>query len=177
REKRNAGDSTLRQQKLLRRILANTPQELLPAQDRPVRLDALSYADAQDLIHRLREAEIQPVPSEAQLKLIRRLLEELELDDEERVGILGDGGVEGLETTTQASRVIDELQRLHDERQPPSPRQKRFIDSLMDDAGLSQEEAAELVGVGSLDDLTGGREGSASRLIDELLERTGKTDD
>jgi len=68
----------------------------------------------------------------------------------------------------QASTVIDELQRMHDERMPPSAKQRRFVDGLKEQLGLTDEEAAGLVGLGSLDELTGGREGSASALI-ELL--------
>lgn len=174
REQRDAGSSTLRQQQYLGRLLENTPAEALPEDERPGDLTALSYQEARALTERLREADIQPIPSEAQLALVGRLLEELELEDEERLEVLGSEGVEGLATSTQASRVIDELQRLHDERQPPSAKQRRFIDSLREEVGLSEEEAAKLVGVDSLEDLTGGREGSASKLIDELLERTEK---
>ena len=173
-EQKKQGGATLRQQQLLGRILKNTPEELLPAAERPTDPGSLSYQDAQGIIQRLREAGVHPAPSEAQLRLVRRLLEDLELDDAERDEVLGDGGVEGLGTSTAASRVIDELQRLHDERQPPSPKQRSYIESLMDDAGVSPDQAAELVGVSSLEELTGGREGTASRLIDELLERTGK---
>jgi DNA topoisomerase-1 len=172
REQRNAGSSTLRQQQYLARLLENAPSGILPDDERPDDLSALTYQEARALTERLRDADVQPVPSEAQLTLVRRLLEELELEEEEREEVLGSRGVEGLGTSTQASRVIDELQRLHDERQPPSAKQRRYIDSLRDDAGISEEEAAKLVGLGSLEELTGGREGSASRLIDELLQRT-----
>ncbi len=172
REQRNEGSSTLRQQQYLARLLENTPVEALPEAERPEDLPSLTYQEARALTERLREADIQPVPSQAQLALVGRLLEELELDEDEHRLVLGSGGIDALATSTQASRVIDELQRLHDERQPPSAKQRRFIDNLREEAGLSEEEAAKLVGAESLEDLTGGREGSASKLIDELLERT-----
>lgn len=172
REQRDAGSSTPRQHQYLTRLLENAPAEVLPREERPDDLEALTYQEARALTERLREADVQPVPSEAQLTLVHRLLEELELEEDEREEVLGARGVEGLGTSTQASRVIDELQRLHDERQPPSAKQRRFIDSLREEAGISEGEAARLVGVDSLEELTGGREGSASRLIDELLERT-----
>ncbi|HSM04164.1 MAG TPA: type IA DNA topoisomerase [Longimicrobiales bacterium] len=171
---KKAGGATVRQQRLLARILENASPDDLPADARPEDPSALTYQEAQTLIQGLREAGVQPAPSEAQLTLIRRLLEDLELEATERDEVLGEAGVEGLRTSGAASRVIDELQRLHDERQPPSPKQRSYIESLMEDADVSAEEAAGLAGVDSLEDLTGGREGSASRLIEELLARTGK---
>lgn len=84
---------------------------------------------------------------------------------------MGAAGVEGIRTTTAASEVIDELQTLYDERRPPSAKQRRFIEGLIEKVGIPEPEAAALVDAGSLDDLTGGREGSASALIDALTAR------
>ena len=46
-----------------------------------------------------------------------------------------------------------------------------MIASLLEKAEISATEAPKLVGAGSLDDLTGGRAGTASELIDRLQEK------
>lgn len=170
RERRNAGGSTPKQHEMLERLLGNAPKGFdagLPAEG----VTALSWQEAQDLTARLREAGVDPAPSEAQLAFVERLLEDLSLSDEEREEILGKEGVEGLRNTGQASRVLDALKALHDERRPPTAKQRRFIDGLLEETGTREAEAAALVGVDSLDDLTGGPEGSASALIDLLSEK------
>lgn len=168
RARKKSGSSTLQQQDMLRRLLANAPEP------RPVEPDAvadLTWNEAHELTTRLREAGVLPAPTTRQVQYIERLLADLELDDDERVEIVGADGVEGLRTTAAASEVIDELQRIHDERRPPSAKQRRYLESLIEKAGLSEAEAVALVDAGSLDDLTGGREGTASALIDQLSER------
>jgi hypothetical protein len=47
----------------------------------------------------------------------------------------------------------------------------RSIESLLHESDLSESDAAALVGVKSLDDLTGGVEGTASALIHALKKR------
>jgi DNA-binding MarR family transcriptional regulator len=171
RMRRDAGESTPQQIELLTRLLANAPADFArPAGD----LAALSYQQARDLARRLREAGVQPRPSQAQLDLVARLLDDLALDDDELAEVLGPGGVDTLTSSARASRVIDDLQRLKDERRPASGRQRRYVDDLVAEAGLSEGEAAGLVGLTSLDELTGGRQGSASALIEALKARVGE---
>lgn len=169
RAKKKEGASTPRQRKMLRRLLANSPEAM--ASEVPEDLSGLSYQEALDLTSRLREAGVEPAPSQAQTDYIESLLEDLELDSEETAEILGDAGVEGIQTTSRASAVLDELKALYDERRPPSAKQRRFIEGLLEETGTSEEEAAALVGVDSLEDLTGGSEGTASELIDQLSAR------
>ncbi len=169
RERKKSGASTPQQREMLTRMLANTPEPHPVALDA---LDALSWTEAAELTRTLREAGIAPAPTGPQLRYIEKLLDDLDLDPAEAEAVLGPGGVEGLRTTTAASEVIDELQRIHDERRPPSARQRNFIERLIEDSDLTETEALALVGAASLDDLTGGREGSASALIDLLTERS-----
>jgi DNA topoisomerase-1 len=168
RERKQSGGSTLQQQDVLRRLLANAPEP------RPVEPDAvasLSWTEAQELAASLREAGVAPSPTERQIEYIERLLEDLNLDEETLAEVVGPGGAEALRTTTAASEVIDALQAIHDERRPPSAKQRRYVDNLIEKLGIAEDDAAALVGVGSLEELTGGREGSASALIDQLSER------
>jgi DNA topoisomerase-1 len=168
RERKQSGESTLQQQDMLQRLLVNAPEP------RPVEVDAiaaLSWAEAQEVMAGLRESGVVPSPTDRQLAYIERLLSDLDLDDDEAVSLVGKGGAEAIRTTTAASEVIDELQALYDERRPPSAKQRRFIEGLIEKVGITEPEAAALVDAGSLDDLTGGREGSASALIDALTAR------
>jgi hypothetical protein len=58
--------------------------------------------------------------------------------------------------------------RIHEDRKPPTVRQRRFIDSLLESTSISAEEAATMVHLDSLDHLTGGSDGTASALIERL---------
>jgi hypothetical protein len=171
RERKKSGASTPRQQQLLGRLLENVPESRDLPVEIPKELADLTYREARELTSKLREAGVEPAPSNAQIGLIERLLEDLKLDDEERDEVVGAAGVEGIRTSSRASEVIDELQRITDERRPPSAKQRRFIEGLMEETETSEAEAAALVEVESLNDLTGGREGTASALIDRLTER------
>jgi DNA topoisomerase-1 len=170
RERRNAGRSTLRQQAMLTRLLANAPSGL-PGLPDASRLESLSYEDAQELVHRLRECGVSPAATEAQMEHARRLVAELELDEGELHERTGLSSLDDIRDSAQASAAIEVLQRLYHERRPPSTRQRRFVQSLVKESGLSEAEAAALVGAGSLEELTGGSEGTASALIDALKQR------
>lgn len=159
---------TFRQRETLGRLLANAPDHLVPKGGAAAELTG---REARELITRLREAGVKPAPSAAQVKLIRQLVETLDMDEADAASLVDAPGLDALGTSERASSLIDELQRLRDEQLPPSPKQRRFIESLREQAGMSEQEAAALVELASLEELTGGREGTASRLIDLLQER------
>lgn len=167
RERKKSGASTPRQHKLLRRLVENAPEPV----ELPDDLAELTYREAHEVMSRLREAGVEPAPSGPQVALIERLLEDLQLSDEERDEVLGGADVDAIPTSGRASEIIDELQRITDERRPPSAKQRRFIEGLLKETGTTEAEAAALVEVDSLDELTGGSGGTASALIDQLTER------
>lgn len=167
RARRDSGGSTLSQRLLLARLIENAPS----VGDHPENPASLSYEQARALIADLRTAGIEPAPSAAQLDLVRKLLEDLSLAEAEQNEVLPGGAVEALRTAGQASAAIEDLRRLFDERRPPSAKQRRFIDGLLKDSSMSEAEAAALVGVTSLQDLTGGKDGTASAMIDALALR------
>jgi len=171
RERRNAGSMTFRQEESLKRLLVNAPPELT---EEVGEVQALTWTEAQELIARLREAGVQPAPTSAQMDYIRKLMADLDMEEGEAAAMGGAGSLDGLSTSDRASAVIDELQRLYDERLPPSAKQRRFIDGLREQVGISEEEAAALVGVAGLEELTGGREGTASALIEVLKARVAE---
>ncbi|MBW3553329.1 MAG: type IA DNA topoisomerase [Gemmatimonadetes bacterium] len=172
-ERRNAGGMLPGQRKMLERLLSNAPGREEDA--RRVAAGELTYEEARALIGALKEQGVKPAATEGQMKYMRELLADLKMSDEELEQLTGVRSPDVIENSVQASAVIDELRRVFEERRPPSAKQRRFIEDLVKQAGLSEQEAAALVGLESLDELTGGSEGTASALIDRLQERTAKT--
>ena len=72
------------------------------------------------------------------------------------------------ETRADYSKLIDHLSNQVDDARPISDRQRKLILRLAEKKGLSEAEACALVDADRLDGLTGGREGTASSLIDKL---------
>ena len=172
RERKKSGRSTMKQQKLLGRLLANPAAEAVVGDVEAMEpLSELSWQEAQELAGRLREAGVQPVPTSKQLDYLEQLAADLELGADELDELIGVREIADIRTSPQASDAIETLKEIHDERRPPSEKQRRFIEDLMKQADVDDAEAAELAGVASLDDLSGGAEGSASALIDALQQR------
>ena len=170
-ERRSAGAMVPSQRAMLERLLANSPGH----EDEARRVEAgeLTYVEARELIARLKEEGVRPAPTAGQMKYMAELIADLELSAEELEALTGIRDPDQVRDSVQASGVLDELRRVFEERRPPSAKQRRFIEDLVKQAGLSDAEAAALVGLRSLDELTGGAEGTASQLIDRLQERAG----
>jgi DNA topoisomerase I len=168
RDRKAAGEATPRSLEQLSRLLDNAPE----GAERPDDPHALSEKEVREWIGRLREAGVLPSPTEAQRKYIGSLVEDLQMSPEEAGALVGIQDPAKIETSIQASALIEELKALADERRPPSKAQRKFLSALLDESGLSEAEAAALVGEADLGGLTGGRDGTASALIDALRERT-----
>jgi DNA topoisomerase I len=168
-DRMKAGAMAPNQRKMLQRLLVNAPEDVRARHEPGV--DDLPYAAAAALITRLREEGVHPAPTRRQVDHLAQLVEDLGLDPEDLFSMGGVRAPDEVRTTEQASALIDELRRLHDERRPASAKQRRYIDDLVQKAGITEAEAAALVGLESLDQITGGAEGSASALIDQLQER------
>jgi DNA topoisomerase I len=173
-ERKNSGGVVPNQLRTLERLVANAPPATAVGGIAvPADISTLSFSEARDLIRALRAAGVQPAPTERQLEYLRSLVEELGLpadELEELVGFNDISDVGRLATAAQVSAAIDTLKQAHDERRPPSARQRRFIDGLLRETGASEAEALAAVGAASLEDLTGGPAGTASALIDWLQE-------
>jgi DNA topoisomerase I len=167
--KKKAGGMVPGQKKLLKRLLANAPADIREAH--AGELSELSHHEAQELIGRLRDQGVKPAPTDGQLEYLQELVGDLKLSDPELVALTGLHSVDDIRDSDQASAAITALKQIHEERRPASARQRRFIEDLLKDSELSAADAARLVGATSLDELTGGGEGSASALIDLLQER------
>ncbi|HKK93805.1 MAG TPA: hypothetical protein VJ925_10240, partial [Longimicrobiales bacterium] len=94
------------------------------------------------------------------------------LSEAEVAEIVGEGGPSELRTAERASEIIEQLKTRLDEERPPSEKQLRWIEDLLEETETTRDEAAEMVDLDSFDDLTGGKDGTASALIDALLEIT-----
>lgn len=118
-----------------------------------------------------------PQPAtEKQLAFIARLAERADLGEKEAAALVGEssysdltGGREG-----SASRLIEAL-REREGPPPASPKQIAFIRRLAHKAGLDEAAAAARVGAETYGDLTGGRGGTASRLITALRKGSKRT--
>ncbi len=169
RARRSAGNLTPRTRDRLLRLLANTPDGVeRPPED----LDSLTEAQGRDWASKLTEAGVQPAPAEKQRAYAQRLMDDLDMDGPQAAALVDASDMDAIKTSAAFSSLIDQLKTLHDERRPPSRKQLGLIKRLLDKAEMTAEEAAKLVEVENLDALTGGRQGSASALIDVLLERT-----
>ncbi|MDF1799215.1 MAG: type IA DNA topoisomerase [Planctomycetota bacterium] len=156
--------------------LAAAPELAKPGADQPeltglADLSALSEERGRELLAELRERGISLLPSEAQRGYLERLLEATGLDLEAAIEsaqlVLEHKDPERL-TRTEASALIDHLDELRTEGQVPSPKQLRWIADMTKKAGLDEAKAAALVELTSFAELTGGKGGSASALIDAL---------
>ena len=90
------------------------------------------------------------------------------LDEEERASILNGKTVSEI-TGKEASEIIEKLKEMAKEGKiitKPSEKQISYLMSLIEKSNLSEEEALALVGAKELSVLTGGRNGSASDLIE-----------
>ena len=57
---------------------------------------------------------------------------------------------------------------------PPSPNQLNFIKNLAKKAELDEEGVCKMVGISSYSELSGGRQGTASKLIESLRKKPKK---
>jgi DNA topoisomerase-1 len=75
-------------------------------------------------------------------------------------------------TGDDARRIIEELFNSEEDNGhlPPSEKQTNLIVKLSDQAGLELDATLEKVGVKDISELTGGREGTASELISQMIE-------
>ena len=128
-----------------------------------------------DVITKAHPAEEQPA-SEKQTNWIAALAESAQLSESDACALVEvssfselTGGRNG-----SASKLIEQLRPLAQEApKPASEKQLNLVKKLVTKAEISEKEACALVDVKSFSELTGGRDGSASKLITILIKRTG----
>ena len=93
------------------------------------------------------------------------------LNDKRRAELLSGKSLSEL-TGDDARKIIEQLLDSEEDNGhlPPSEKQTNLIVKLSDQAGLELEVTLEKVGVADLLELTGGRGGTASELISQMIE-------
>ena len=112
----------------------------------------------------LEQKKLKPTPK--QLDYFARLISHLPEDEVNRFT----GGKSAQEMTgTEMRELIEQINLAHPaDTQPASEKQLSWIASLTEGANLTEAEACAKVDAGSFADLTGGRNGTASKLIEAL---------
>jgi hypothetical protein len=130
-------------------------------------LDALSEAEGKQWLSTFSLRGIVLQASEAQQKMVERLLVSTGLSIEQATAdgelILSDPP-----SRKQISALIDHLNNQPVLDRPPSDKQLRWIADLAKKKGLDEQAACALVNSKAYEELTGGRGGSASKLLDAL---------
>jgi len=132
-----------------------------------------------EVIDKLRKAteDIALPASAKQISYAKSLAESLEMDESsacELVGVSNFSELSGGKSGT-ASDLIGQLKNKTDSvPRPPSPKQINFIKNLVKKADLEEEAACKLVGITSYSELSGGRQGTASKLIESLRKKSSK---
>jgi len=105
-------------------------------------------------------------PTPKQLAYYGRITQSL--SDEQIANYSGGKSPENM-TGTEIREILDVITKAHPaEEQPASEKQISWIGALAESAQLSESDASALVDVGNFSELTGGRNGTASKLIGEL---------
>jgi len=113
-------------------------------------------------------------PSEAQLKFINSLLEQYTGKQSDAFAAVEAPDLEGLTGGRKgtAHKLIEYLlENTESAPSPASPKQLKFIASLAGKAELDESAACALIDLKDYSELMGGRNGSASTLINELKKR------
>ena len=116
-------------------------------------------------------------PSEAQLKFITSLLEQFKGEHSDAFSIVEVSSLEELTGGRKgtASKLIEYLvENTESAPSPASPKQLKFIANLAEKAEMEESEACALVSIKNYNELTGGRNGTASKLINSLKKLSSK---
>ena len=132
-----------------------------------------------EVIDKLRKAteDIALPASAKQISYAKSLAESLEIDESSACGLVGASNFSELTggKSGTASALIGQLKDKTDSvPRPPSPKQLNFIKNLVKKADLEEDVACELVGITSYSELSGGRQGTASKLIESLRKKSSK---
>jgi DNA topoisomerase-1 len=132
-------------------------------------LDGLTEQAGRELLAELRTRDIKLLQSEKQKQYLERLLEETGMTLAEAVESAELLLAAEVPNRAECGALIEHLSALRAERQIPSAKQLRWITDLVKKAGMDEAGACVLVDANSYAELSGGKNGTASALIDVLL--------
>ena len=132
-----------------------------------------TFSEHFQALHLSALAKKKLTPTPKQLAYFDQITQRL---SEEEIAAFTGGKASGEMTGSEIRDVIDVIMQAHPiESQPASQKQINWIASMAESAQLSEAEASTLVGVKGFDELTGGRKGTASALIEHLQKLTKDT--
>lgn len=137
--------------------------------------DNISGEQMKEVLDKL-TSETELPASPAQLKFIRTLLENFDGSESEAFSVVNINNLDELSGGRKgtASKLIEFLLEKNNSSSPASPKQLKFIANLAEKANLNESQVCQMVSLNNYSELVGGRNGSASKLINELKKITTK---
>jgi DNA topoisomerase-1 len=134
-------------------------------------LDSLTEAEGRALLEKWRTRGIKLLPTKKQQQYLEKLLADTRMTLERAVESTELILASEAPNRDECAAIIEQLLVFRTEHQPPSQKQLRWIGDLVKKLGLDEASACALVGAMSYEELTGGKSGTASKLIDLLREK------
>jgi len=153
----------------------NKLEEILQGKD-PLKCDSETMGELIDTLMKETEGLALP-PTAKQLSFIKSLAENLEMTELQACELVSISSFDELSggKSGSASDLIGKLKEMSDSKpRPPSVKQVNFVKNLANKADLDEEAACKLVNISNYSDLTGGRSGTASKLIAILQKKAPK---
>ena len=160
----------------LAELVSNSELEKIIGNEEPHKMDGERIGEVIDKLKKATEDIALPA-SVKQISYVQSLVESLEMDESsacELVGVSNFSELTGGKSGT-ASDLIGQLKNKTDSiPRPPSPKQLNFIKNLVKKADIEEDVACKLVGINAYSELSGGRQGTASKLIESLRKKSSK---
>ena len=150
-------------------------EEMLQGND-PLKYNSEMMGELIDSLMKETEGMSLP-PTAKQVSFIKSLAENLEMNESQACGLVSISSFEELSggKSGSASTLIGKLKDLSDSKpRPTSVKQMNFVKNLANKAELDEESACKLVDVSAFSELSGGRSGTASKLISILQKKVPK---
>ncbi len=150
-------------------------EEMLQGND-PLKYNSEMMGELIDSLMKETEGMSLP-PTAKQVSFIKSLAENLEMNESQACGLVSISSFEELSggKSGSASTLIGKLKDLSDSKpRPTSVKQMNFVKNLANKAELDEESACKLVEVSAYSELSGGRSGTASKLISILQKKVPK---
>ena len=150
-------------------------EEILQGED-PLKCSSEKMGEIIDALMKETEGISLP-PTAKQVSYIKNLAENLEMSESQACDLVSISSFEELSggKSGSASNLIGKLKDLSDSKpRPPSIKQINFVKNLVKKADLDEESACKLVEISEYSELSGGRSGTASKLIAILQKKAPK---
>ena len=160
----------------LAELVSKSELENIIGDEEPHKMDGERIGEVIDKLKKATEDIALPA-SAKQISYVQSLAESLEMDESSACALVGASNFNDLTggKSGTASDLIGQLKNKTDSiPRPPSPKQLNFIKNLVKKADIEEEVACKLVGINAYSELSGGRQGTASKLIESLRKKSSK---